>query len=277
MSIAGGLRKAAERAAGLGCTTFQIFCGNPRGWALQRRHSSEIGAFRKAVGSASLGPLFVHSCYLVNPCAASDETFKKSTARMAAELRLCSLIGAHFYVLHPGSHKGRPAGWGVQRAADSISAAVGAAGGAVPVALETTASLHGPGGTFERLAELVGALRRRCPPQRFSLCVDSCHVFAAGYNLRRDCDVERMVSDIAGSVGLDSVALLHLNDSRDEPGSRRDRHEHIGKGRIGTRGLKRLLNHPRLTHLPLILETPWISEEVDMQNLEAARKLARSS
>lgn len=275
VSIAGGLPEAVERALERECTALQVFCGNPRAWALQPRPADEVEAFSRRRIAAGLSPLFVHACYLINPCAPDPSVYSRSIARMGDELRLAARMGADYYVIHPGSSRGRPMCWAVKRAATALSRALECAGTAPPILLETTASPSGPGGDFEALSEVTAALGGAGGASRAAcgVALDSCHAFAAGYDFRRPAEVERMVEDIEGTVGMGAVRLLHVNDSRDEPGSGRDRHAHIGKGTIGLSGLRNLLLHPALLGLPLILETPWETVRRDLANIRAVRRL----
>lgn len=255
-----------------GCTAFQIFCGNPRAWHFPPREPEEAAEFRERRCEADLRPLFVHSCYLINPCSLDEKVSERSVDRLARELDLSSELGADYYVLHPGSHKGKPRAWGVRRASETIAEALGRAADPPPILLENTASRHGPGGDMGALGDLVGNLAASST-NGVGIALDSCHAFGAGYDLRREAGVKELVWDIADCVGLERVCLLHVNDSRDPPGGRRDRHEHIGRGTIGEEGLGRLLNHPAVSGLPLILETPWESVEADRRNLQRALSL----
>lgn len=273
VSMAGALPLAVERALERECSTFQIFCGNPRGWHLQERDSQELAAFRKARRDAGLRPLFVHACYLINPCASDATVFRRSIRRLRDELDLSAAMGAEFYVLHPGSHKGRPHDWGVERATDAISRALARAKSAPTLLLENTASAHGPGGRAETIGALLHGIEHAAPEAEVGLAIDSCHAFGAGYDLRRADETERLVREFETAAGPDRIRLLHVNDSRDEPGSKRDRHTHVGEGNIGGEGFRHFLNHPALSDLPLILETPWESVETDLRNLKRVRSL----
>ena len=274
VSIAGGLPKAVAHALDRGCTTFQIFCGNPRGWRLQPRSADDLARFRDARAAAGLDPLVVHACYLINPCARDDAVFERGVRRLAAELGLSAALGADCYVIHPGSCKGMAPDWCVSRAADALVQALARARAAPRVLLENTASSHGPGGSFETLAALVERVEAAVPGRRPGIALDSCHAWAGGYDFRRRAEVERMVEDIDAAVGRGALQLVHLNDSRDACGSRRDRHAHIGRGQIGRTGLRNFLGHPALRGLPIILETPWESLKEDRRNLKAARRLS---
>ena len=273
VSIAGGLCRAAARAVERECTAFQIFCDNPRGWATSRRPREALDALRAARAAVGLSPLVVHACYLINPCASDASVFTRTVRRMAHELRTAAEIGADFYVLHPGSHKGMPPDWAIERATKAITDATRGAGTSPVVLLENTAASHGPGGDFQRLGSLVAALRDAAPELDLGLAVDSCHAFGAGYDLRNPAGVDRLLRDVDVAAGLWRVRLLHANDARDPCGSGRDRHWHIGQGTVGAAGLRNLLAHPALVGLPIILETPWQSVQRDLRNIRALRRL----
>ena len=271
VSIAAGLPRSVPRALARCCETFQIFCANPRGWNLSSRSQEELEAFRLDRRAAGLEPLFVHSCYLINCCAADEGVFRKSVSRLAYELETSAALGAGGYVLHPGTCKARPARWRLKRAARAIGKALDLTHGSVPILLETTASSHGPGGGFEQLGELAASVESSSARAEVGFCVDSCHVFARGYDLRIAGEVDRLVAHIEDATGPGRVRLLHLNDSRDECGSGRDRHQHLGEGTIGPEGLRNFLTHPALDSLPVILETPWESEAVDRRNIQGCQ------
>ncbi len=275
VSIAGGFPSAVERALERGCTCLQVFCGNPRGWVLRTPADEELAAFRAARAEADLSPLYAHSCYLINPCSQNGGVLKKSVNRLAAELRLAAAVGCEYYVLHPGSHKGRPLDWGIARAGDSIAAALREVDAAPTILLETMASEHGPGGSFDTLGALTDEILDAVPEATLGITLDTCHAFGAGYDLREPAEVDRLAADVDRTVGRERVGLIHVNDARDEPGSRRDRHAHIGKGTIGKQGLRNLLTHDAFATQPLILETPWESVAVDRRNLRAVRALLR--
>ena len=269
VSIADGLPKAVDRALERGCTAFQIFCASPRAWAWSERSADEIEEFKRARKDAGLDPLVVHACYLINPCSADRTVRRRSVPRLRQELRLAARLGADFYVLHPGSAKGQPVERLVERAAESIRRAVEGLSAPPALLLEGTATPHGPGGDLTHLGELVARLHDSVPEARAGIALDSCHAFAAGWDLTRAEQVDRLARDVRQAVGKAGLQLLHVNDARDPAGSFRDRHEHIGKGLIGRRGLGNLLAHSAFADLPLILETPWETIEQDRRNLRA--------
>lgn len=276
VSIAGGLPRAVERGRDRGCEALQIFCGNPRGWTLTERGEEEVDAFRAGRREADLSPVVVHACYLVNPCATNDRVHRRTLRRLKAELELSGRLGADGYVLHPGSARDRPADWRLERAAEALKRALSEAEAAPPLLLENTATEHGPGGRLEWLARLADDLESAGIGAEVGVCLDTCHLFAAGYDTRDEAGVDRLAETIEATVGTDRVRLMHVNDARDGPGTGRDRHEHIGEGQIGRDGLRNVLLHPSLRGTPAILETPWVSPEVDRGNLEAVRDILTS-
>ncbi len=237
------------------------------------RDPEELDAFRRERKRAALSPLVVHACYLINPCSESAEIRRKGRGRLRKELELAAQLGADFYVLHPGSNKNRPLEWTANHSATTLAAAADGLRKPPCLLLENTASAHGPGGSWQATARVLDALRDDAPHLETGVAIDSCHAFAAGYDFHDAEEVERLAADVKAAVGLSKLRLLHVNDARDPAGSRRDRHEHIGRGAIGRDGLGNLLRHPAFGGLPLILETPWESVEVDRRNLGAVLKL----
>jgi len=273
VSISGGLVRAVAATVKRGCSAMQVFCGGPSNWRLPERTPDDFDALRQAHADARLGPIYVHACYLISSCSPTETTRQKSIARLTAELEIAAKMDAAGYVLHPGSAKGQPMDWAVDLAAASISEALAAVQNAPPLLLENTASQHGPGGRFDNMAALMTKIRSALPDAALGVTLDSCHAWAAGHDFSSPDSVQRMVDDIAATVGIASLQLVHLNDSRDACGSYRDRHAEIGQGEIGAAGLRNFLQHPALRDLPIILETPGKTIADDVRNLEAALEL----
>jgi deoxyribonuclease-4 len=255
-SIAGGLHMALERARALGCSTAQIFSHNPRGWRTREIPAEEAARFRRLAQRYSVWPIYVHASYLINISSPSEELRGKSAALLKEEIRRAEQIGADYVVLHTGAPHDED---GARRAASSIFEAVGRSGGRAGLLLENTASPLT--GLLGILAEAEGAVS--------GVCLDSCHAFAAGYDVRTDGGIDSLLAALAGH----RIELLHLNDSRGGLGSGLDRHEHIGEGRIGARGLRKFAGHEALAEIPLILETPKKSDTDDVENLGKVRKM----
>ena len=277
VSIAGGLASAVERGVERECTCLQIFCGNPRAWAITERTAEEVAEFRNARYEAELSPVAVHACYLINPCSPSERVVERSLKRLIWELETTARIGAEFYVIHPGSGKDESDEWARQRAIASLSEAWRAADSAPCILLENTAGQHGPGQSFGQMADVIEAVQESAPGSEMGIAVDTCHAFAAGYDLREPSEVERLVGEIDETVGLERLRLLHTNDARDAAGSHRDRHWHIGEGEIGDEGFAHLLHHEALQAIPAICETPWESVDTDRKNISRLRHIMSSS
>jgi deoxyribonuclease-4 len=235
----------------------------------------EIKLFREARAEAKLGPCVIHSCYLINLAASAPEIRAKSIAAFRDEIERGLAIGADYLVVHPGS-----AGSGsVEGAMGNCVAAIheATAGlvdqmwrGKLMILIENTAGQGGQiGRSFEQVRDLIAA----CPDLPMGCCLDTAHSFAAGYDWRDEQACRRAMTLLGETVGFDRIKVVHFNDSKAAFGSQVDRHWHIGRGEIGRRGLARVLNHPKLRHLPFILETPQDDERDDIENLAAARAL----
>ncbi len=271
VSISGGLYRAVPRAVERQCTCLQIFCGNPRAWAQASRSDQAIQRFIADADEGGLNPVVVHACYLINPCAPDDAIFDKSVKRLRAELSLSAAIGADYYVIHPGSRKDKGKKWALQRATRCFAEACAADEGFPPVLLENTAGEHGPGGSFAQMGKLTEKIEQSTPGVKVGLTVDTCHAFAAGYDLRVPSAIDEMAREIDSSMGLERLQLLHLNDALQQVGSQRDRHTHIGEGKIGVEGFHNVLHHDAFRNVPAVLETPWESVEKDVENIRRVR------
>ena len=272
VSSAGGLSRAVDRALERECTCLQIFCDNPRAWATHPRAGEELEEFRRRRQAAGLTPLAVHACYLINPCAPDRAVFRRSVQRLAFELALAADLGAEFYVLHPGSSRGRSPAWGVRRARDAIARAFTAAGRGPRLLLENTA---GQGANLGYRFEHLGAIIERMDEgKRMGICFDTCHALAAGYDLRTVDGFHQVMEELDRTVGLDRLGAFHVNDSKKGLGSRVDRHDHIGEGEVGLEGFRGLMNDARFTEVPMVLETPKDKEMTqDVENLKKLRSL----
>ena len=271
-SIAPRLTSAPKHAAEIGCESFQIFPGNPRGWKKAPLDPDEVAGFRLLVDELGLGPVVVHATYLLNLASPDDELCARSTASLLDELSRAEALGAGLYVLHPGNHVGSGEEQGLRRLAGAIDE-VGPGEECSPlICLENTAgggtSL---GGDIERLSAVLDMTRH---PERVALAFDTAHGFAAGYAIHTPRGLRETMKVIDSSFGMHRLQVIHCNDSKVEAGSRRDRHEHIGKGILGRKGLRNFLSAPELAGLPVILETPVDEDGDDKKNLRAARRLA---
>ncbi len=273
MSIAGGLHLALERGEAAGCGAVQIFLKNQRQWAAPPLLAEEVRAFRAARRRTGIRAVFAHASYLINLAAPGPAQWARAVDAFTDELERAEALGLACVVIHPGSHAGAGAGPGIVRVAAAIDEVTRRTAGArVRIALENTAGAgHTLGRTFAELGALLGRAAR---PERVGICIDTCHLFAAGYDVRRDAGWDAAIAECARHVGLRRVLAVHLNDARAPLGSGLDRHEHIGRGELGLRPFRRLLNDPRLARAPKVLETPKEPEPLaDRRNLAILRGL----
>jgi len=255
MSIAGGFENAVDAAVEAGCDCLQIFVRNQRQWRAPPLADSAAKAFQRACRHAGIAPVVAHASYLPNPASPAAQIRNRSIAALIDEMERCEALGIGQLVIHPGAHMGTGIEAGIARACASLDRILRATDGLRPaILLETTA------GQGTSLGHQVEHLGRICTGVgevgRLGVCVDTCHVFAAGYDLRSQHEYQRLVNDLDRCVGLSRVHCFHLNDSRTECGSRVDRHEHIGRGRMGRRPFAFLMNDARFRGTPKILETP---------------------
>jgi deoxyribonuclease IV len=273
MSISGGLSKAFARGRQVGCETMQIFTKSDRQWAAKPLLDDEVAAFKAEQAAGAIGPVVVHDSYLINLAAPGDELWEKSIAAFAHELERCATLGIPYIVTHPGAHTGSGEEAGLAREAVALNRLFeSGVGGDTMVLLETTAGQGSClGNRFEHLARLFELVPHH---QRMGVCVDTCHIFAAGYDIRTPETYAATFAEFDRLVGLDRVRCFHLNDSQKELGSRVDRHSHIGQGCIGLEGFRLLVNDPRFAHLPMIIETPKGDDMAeDVENLSLLRSL----
>jgi deoxyribonuclease IV len=271
VSIAGSIDKAVDRALASGCDAFQIFSRNPRGWRSREITSEEIDSFISKRKSSGIGPAVDHMPYLPNLASPKEETHLRSVEILTSELKRCSLLEIPYLVTHLGSHTG--SGWdeGFKRIVEAVNGAFSEANNDVLLLLENTSGTkNSMGSSLEEIARIADALESH----RVGVCLDTCHLFAAGYDLRTEADVAALMDRAEEALGLERVKLIHLNDCKGSLGSGLDRHEHIGLGEIGSAGFRAFLAHKAIRNLPMIMETPVDSRRDDLGNLAAARELA---
>jgi deoxyribonuclease-4 len=270
-SIAGGLSCSLERARELGATTLQIFSHNPRGWIVKKRDPADITAFKRLRRSYNISPVVIHTSYLINLATKESGLAEKSVEMLVQEMHIADEIGAEYVVLHTGSAAGDYPAAARKRAIAQLSEVAGRCTWMAGLLLENTAGHRGDmTSRFEELAEIMEEVSGRLIK---GICIDTCHAFAAGYDLRSENSINAMSKEINASVGKNRVRLIHLNDAKGRFGSGVDRHEHIGRGKIGKKGLRIFLNHPSFSRVPIILETPKKTEKDDRQNLKRVRLL----
>lgn len=275
MSIAGGLDRAPLRGRQVGCDTIQLFTKSNRQWRAKRLSDREVEAFKANLEATGIGPAVAHDCYLVNLAAPRTPLWKKSVAAFRVELERAERLGIPYLVTHPGSHAGAGEAEGIRRVAEALNvlrAALPRHGG-VQILLETTAGQGTSlGYRFEQLAAILEQVEQA---DRVGICLDTCHVFAAGYDIRSAEGYRKTLAEFTACLGLTRLKAIHLNDSKADLGSRVDRHEHIGEGCLGLEAFRRILNDPRLRRVPMILETPKDDDCItaDRRNLARLRRL----
>jgi deoxyribonuclease-4 len=275
-STAGGVALAAERAYRLGANTFQIFSSSPRQWKPYGLPKTQCDDMRRLRDEYQLRPLVIHTSYLVNLASATEEFHRKSVAAFRGELQRAQALGAEFLVLHPGSFRGRSREEGLQLVASSIAEAaqdLDLEKSNAKVLIENTAGAEfSLGGSFEQVAHLLEYLRPVCP---VGACIDTCHAHVSGYDIVSESGWQDTMRQLDATIGLKNVAVWHCNDAKDPRGSKRDRHEHIGKGTIGLEPFRRLLNDPRTGHAAFIAETPIDEPQDDLRNVERLKSLVQ--
>lgn len=273
VSIAGSIDHAVGRALERGCDTFQIFSRNPRGWRAKALDPAVVDAFQEAVKASGIGPVVDHMPYLPNPASSDDAIYEKSVAGLTEELERCDLLGIPYLVTHLGHHRGAGSDVGEERIIAAINRALADEGeGDVMLLLENTAGeKNSMGAEIAELARIREGVDAR---ERIGFCFDTCHAFAAGYDLRTADAVDAVFGEFADLVGLEHLRIIHLNDSKGELGGGLDRHEHIGLGTIGEEGFRHILHHPAIRSLPLICETPVDERRDDAGNIAKVRELA---
>lgn len=273
MSIAGGLERAFQRGSRLGCETIQIFTKSNSQWQAKPLDAAAIERFMAAQQETGIEPVLAHDSYLINLASPDEALLARSQEAFVEEMQRAEQIGIPYLVMHPGAHRGSGEAAGLDRVARSLDLAHRRTPGfALMVLLETTAGQGTSlGSNFEQLGRIIDSVDEA---DRLGICLDTCHLFAAGYDLASDEGHERMWQEIELNVDLDRVRAVHVNDSKRELGSRVDRHEHIGRGAMGLEAFRRLLGDRRLAGLPMILETPKGTDcDGDRHNLEVLRGL----
>lgn len=253
VSISGGYPKAVERERRTGGNCGQIFPGSPRGWKVTQPESSEVKEFKQRSEEEDVKPWIVHSTYLINLATPKDELAKKSLDAVQKELEITSRLGIEYYTFHPGAHTGAGADKGTENIASRLSKLDIPKN--VTLLLENTAGKGTTlGKTFEELDRMVDLSDHGYSD--LGICLDTCHLYAAGYDFTSGKKLDGLLEKLDRSVGLDNLHFLHLSDSKHPLGSERDEHEHIGEGKIGDRGFRLIINHEKLRDRPMVLETP---------------------
>ncbi|HBG46263.1 MAG TPA: hypothetical protein DDW94_04645 [Deltaproteobacteria bacterium] len=273
ISIAGGISRSVERALGLGCDAMQIFGRNPRSWIYSPLAPAEAGLFRAKRKESGIWPVVVHTNYLINLSSPDDAIYHKSIDIFSKELGIAEAIGADYLVTHLGSPQDMGSAFAVKRVAAALKEVAGSGlGRSTRILFENTSGAgYGFGSSLSDIGELIR--KAEGVGLETGLCFDTCHAFAAGYDFSTPGEAKALVKTIGSEVGFGNLKTIHLNDSKGRMGSKLDRHEEIGKGTIGLEAFGFFLNNPKIKGVPMILETPKDSDEDDLRNLDAVRRI----
>ena len=284
MSIAGGLPRAVERAQATHCDTLQVFTTSSGQWRARPLPDAEIAEFRRLSEELDIRPVIAHASYLINLAAPDNAVCRRSGTALGEELDRAEALGLLGVVLHPGSYTTTTEEEGLARIADGIARVLADRPDQQTLLLLEHTAGQGTnlGHTFEQLGTIITEVERAGTATRIGVCLDTCHLLAAGYDLGSDTGYADTMRQLEDAVGLDRLRALHLNDSKTPLGSRVDRHTHIGSGHVGLSAFRRLLTDPRLEDLPMVLETPKARsartaaiepDPMDLENLRTLRNL----
>lgn len=270
VSISGGVEKAVERQVEAGGNCGQIFAGSPRTWKVSSYEEEEGEKFDELRDEEDQNPYIIHSTYLVNLATPKDDLFEKSLKCLQSELDAAEKLGVEYVVFHPGSHTGSGRENGIERIAEGLDK--------LEIPENVTVLLENTAGKGTTLGKSMGELREmmnkaETSEEKIGVCIDTCHAHAAGYDLSDDGGFEDFIQEIREDLGLEKVEVLHLNDSKDEKGSEKDNHEHIGEGNIGLDGFRNVVNSEALKEKPMVLETPVEDDKGYSENIEELRGL----
>ncbi|MGD8241123.1 MAG: deoxyribonuclease IV, partial [Armatimonadota bacterium] len=270
--ISDGLGKVPDLARQRACTTVQIFSRPPRNWRINRLADDEVQAFRDAIATAGISPVCIHTQYLLNLASADTALRRRSVRALAREMDRAPLLGADYVITHLGSARGRRRCAAVRRVSRSIIQALSDAPAGPILLLENSA---GSGDLIGAEFSEIGSIVRDCADAgvEVGVCLDIAHAFAAGYELTTARGLREALVELDGEVGLERLRVIHFNDSKTPLGSGVDRHWHIGKGKMGREGLRRIVRHPALQRLPFIMETPELDLKHDRMNMRAFKRL----
>jgi len=272
VSIKDSLSSAFDGATELGCTTFQIFTRNPRGWKFRPLDEEEVSSFLERRRQTSFKFVVAHMPYLPNLATPVKALMRKSRSSLREEVKRCDSLGIDYLVAHIGSHMGKGTMVGVRNVAEACDEALEESTGKTVLLLENMAGQKNcVGARFEELKLILDLVKKR---KRVGVCLDTCHLLAAGFDMTSKEAVERTMSLFDELVGLKEIRVVHLNDSKGPLGGALDRHEHIGLGQIGREGFRAFLHHDSVTDLPLLMETPVDDRRRDAQNLQTVKRLA---
>ena len=271
VSIAGSLDLAVDRAKDAGCDVFQMFSRNPRGWGYKPISGDDSTLFRQKIKTTGLLPVD-HMPYLPNLASPKNEIWEKSVEALQAEPDRCGRLGIPYLVTHLGHHLGNGIAGGRARVIKAVNTALQGSDNDVMLLLENTAGeKNSVGSSFEHIRAIIDGIEKS---DRIGICFDTCHAFAAGYELRTKEGLEATLAQLDGTLGISRLKVIHVNDTKGDLGSGLDRHEHIGMGFIGEDGFRHILHHPVFAPLPLVCETPVDDRRDDRGNIGKVRELA---
>ena len=278
MSMAGGLYTAFERAERVGCTAIQIFTKNSNQWNDPVISTEDIAKYREGRNKSKVQIVVSHDSYLINLCGANDKLLEKSREAFVKEIKRCDALEIRHLIFHPGAHTILGRKESLRLVADSLNYAHKATeGDDIISVIETTAGQGTTvGSSFEEIAEIISGVKDK---KRVGVCIDTCHIFAAGYDIRTSNDYEKTMSDFDKIIGFEKLHAVHLNNAKKPLNSHVDRHEHIGKGEIGKGAFGFIMNDDRFSKIPKILETPKGENgyEMDIVNLRTLRELVEEA
>jgi deoxyribonuclease-4 len=271
VSSAGGISKAVERGVEIGCETIQIFGSSPQSWAFKPIPDTEIQAFRKKNDETGLGPVYLHAIYLINLGTSNQANLEKGIESLINYMNLAADIGAGGVIFHPGSHRGAGYDGVFAQTVDSIKRVLDNSRERPYLCLENMAGMgQHIGAKFEELGQVLKAVAS----PRLRICLDTQHSFAAGYDLTTPKGIEMMVTEFDEAIGLENLAAVHANDSKQPCGSGVDRHDNIGEGLIGEVGFEAIMSNPAFRGVPFFLEVPgYDGKGPDQRNVEALKRI----
>jgi len=270
MSISGGFREAPERANKIGLNSMQVFTKNQRQWIAKPLDMDDVKEYKENMKKFGIKITVAHASYLINLAAPADENFKKSVDSMVHELERCDALDIPYLIFHPGAHMGKGEDYGLKRIVQGLDEIISRFNGKAKITIETTAGQGSNlGYKFEQIQYMIENVSDK---DRVRVCMDTCHIFAAGYELRSRNGYEKTMEEFENTIGFKNLVAVHLNDSEKALGSRVDRHAQIGYGYIGRQGMKNILFDKRFQEIPLILETPG-GEELYPQDLRIINEI----
>ena len=274
VSISGGVDRAVDNAVERECTAFQIFTRSPQMWNARDLPADKVGAYRSKMAESGIdaSATCAHMPYLPNLSSGNDATYKRSVDTLVDEVGRCGALGVPYLVTHLGSHLGAGEESGIKRLVAAYKRAARVDNDVVILLENTAGQKNSVGSDFGQLASILSQL---APAKRFGVCIDTCHAFVYGYDLRTRSAVKKAFAELDDTVGGESVRIIHLNDAKGELGSRLDRHQHIGLGQIGEEGMAAVLAEADKRDVPVVLETPINEERDDFENVRVARGLLK--